>query len=67
MLDDYDIVYEAVKRRGSNLQYVTDKSLLEDIDIVMAACESDGGAIQYIPDCAGKRRNARRTQLDCSC
>jgi hypothetical protein len=54
MLDDYDIVYEAVKRRGSNLQYVTDKSLLEDIDIVMAAWENDGAAIQYIPDCPAR-------------
>jgi hypothetical protein len=49
MLDDYEIVYEAVKRRGSNLRFVTDKSLLEDIDIVMAACEQDGAAIEYCP------------------
>ena len=54
MLDDYDIVYEAAKRRGSNLQYVTDKSLLEDIDIVMAACENDGSAIQYVPKCPAR-------------
>ena len=54
LLDDYDIVYEAVKRRGSNLQYVTDKSLLEDIDIVMAACENDGSAIQYVPKCQAR-------------
>ena len=42
MLDDYEIVYEAVKRRGSNLRFVTDKALLEDLDIVVAACENDG-------------------------
>jgi len=49
MLDDYEIVYEAVKRRGSNLRFVTDEFLLEDIDIVMAACENDGAAIEYCP------------------
>ena len=38
----------------SNLQYVTDKSLLEDIDIVMAACENDGSAIQYVPKCQAR-------------
>jgi len=49
MLDDYEIVFEACKRRGSNLRFITDTSLLEDIEIVASACENDGAAIEYVP------------------
>ena len=49
MVEDADIVFEAVKRRGSNLRFVEDLVLLDDIEIIKAACKNDGAAIQYCP------------------
>ena len=50
MVEDPDIVFEAVKRRGSNLRFVEDLVLIEDEVIIRAACQNDGTAMQYLPD-----------------
>jgi hypothetical protein len=44
------IVMAAVKKRGSNLRFVTDPDLLEDKEIVEAACQQDGNALQFVPE-----------------
>jgi hypothetical protein len=44
------IVMAAVKKRGSNLRFVTDRVLLEDEGIIKAACQHDGGLLQFVPE-----------------
>ncbi|CAB9525297.1 expressed unknown protein [Seminavis robusta] len=54
LLDDEEVVLEAVRCRGGNLRHVTDKVLLEDFDIVYQACSNDGTALEFVP--AGNTR-----------
>ncbi|KAL3914963.1 MAG: hypothetical protein SGARI_008297, partial [Bacillariaceae sp.] len=45
--NDEEIVLEAVKQRGSNVKYITDKSLKTKISVIDAACQNDGFAWQF--------------------
>lgn len=39
----------AVRKRGSNLRFVTAPYLVDDLDVVLAACKQDGNSIQFVP------------------
>ena len=46
---DEDIVMAAVRKRGSNLRFVTAPEIAQDLDVALAACKQDGNAIQFVP------------------
>jgi len=45
--DDEEVVWEAVKQRGSNLRFVTDPDLVLDYDLAMEACRQDGTSLAF--------------------
>jgi len=61
---DEEIVMAAIRKRGSNLRFVTAPDLADDLDVALAACKQDGNAIQFVPkgptrDALKRRRNIR--------
>ena len=49
--EDEDVVFEAVRHRGSNLRYVSKSNgLLQDPDIVFEAVRQDGSMLEYVRD-----------------
>jgi Domain of unknown function (DUF4116) len=50
------VVSEAVRHRGGNLRFVTDKALLSDCEIIFQALSNDGTALEFVPP--GSARNS---------
>jgi Domain of unknown function (DUF4116) len=53
---DEEIVMAALKKRGSNLQYVTAPELLNDLDVALTACKQDVKAFTFVPKNGPTRR-----------